>query len=134
MCCSSMLWSCYLLMHILLVCDNPLVVFRTVPSWPPAKLTAYANVVKSVSPVFYFTSVELGGWEFTPPMISLFFAGVGVSQAIWLLFVFPPLQKKFGTVAVLKGCMIGWPILLLITPACNWLLRNDFRIAFVSQT
>lgn len=88
----------------------------------------------TVSPVFYFTSVELGGWEFTPPMISLFFAGVGVAQAIWLLFVFPPLQKKYGTVAVLKGCMIGWPILLLVTPACNWLLRNNFRTAFVSWT
>ena len=85
-----------------------------------------------VSPVFYFTSIELGGWEFSPAMISIFFAVIGVSQALWQLVVFPPLQKRLGTVKVLKACMIGWPLLLGITPFTNWLLRMGWTRAFVS--
>lgn len=85
-----------------------------------------------VTPVFFFTPAELGGFGFTPAQISLFMAAVGVSQAIWLLVFFPPLQAKYGTVSVLKTCLAVWPFLFMCFPMCNTLLRNGYTTAFVS--
>lgn len=93
---------------------------------------AISNTSVTVNPVFYFTAIPLGGFGFSPPLISLFMASMGVSQGIWLLVVFPRLEKKFGTVGVLRGCMIGWPLMLAILPFCNWLLRRGFVTTFVS--
>jgi hypothetical protein len=77
----------------------------------------------TVSPVFWFTSPSLGGYGFTPLQISYFLAAIGVSQAIWLLIFFPPLQRRFGTGGVLRACLIAWPIFFTSAPLCNAFLR-----------
>ncbi|KZV92455.1 MFS general substrate transporter [Exidia glandulosa HHB12029] len=75
-------------------------------------------------PVFYFTPIELGGFGFTPAQISGFIALAGASQAIWLLFFFPPLQKRYGTGNVLRGCATMYPIAFAVIPVFNVLLRE----------
>ena len=57
-------------------------------------------------------------------------AAVGVSQAIWLLFVFPPLQRKIGTGDVLRLCLYAWPIFFAAAPICNAFLRKGWTTAF----
>jgi hypothetical protein len=83
-----------------------------------------------VLPVFCFTPVEIGGFGFSPFQISIFMATGGASQAIWLLLVFPPLQHRFGTGGVLRGCAMAWPIMFATWPVCNEFLRRHWMLAF----
>ncbi|KAI9050323.1 hypothetical protein LZ554_005490 [Drepanopeziza brunnea f. sp. 'monogermtubi'] len=84
----------------------------------------------ALSPLFWFTEVSLGGYGFTPMQISLFLAGIGVSQAIWLLLFFPSLQRKYGTGNIIRVCYISWPIFFATSPLCNYLLRHGHTTAF----
>lgn len=77
----------------------------------------------AILPIFWFTPVRLGGFGFTPLQISLMLAVNGVAQASWLLFVFPPLQNRWGTNKVLRVCAICYPFFFAICPAGNALLR-----------
>jgi hypothetical protein len=83
-----------------------------------------------VSPLWWYTSIQNGGFGFTPIQISSFVSLVGISQAIWLLFVFPPLQNKVGTGAILRGCLYFWPLFFAIAPLGNWLLRHEWTTTF----
>ena len=93
------------------------------------KSVAYFNSVL-VCPVFYFTAVSLGGYGFSPLQISLFMALAGLSQAVWILLAFPPLQRRFGTGDVLRGCAVGWPILFFVAALGNFFLRQNWKLAF----
>lgn len=91
-----------------------------------------------VTPVFWYTRPSLGGYGFSPVQISAFIASIGISQAIWLLVIFPPLQARYTTRGVLKGCLTAWPVFFAAAPLCNWFLRmaeasedrKAWRIAF----
>jgi len=86
---------------------------------------AYTAVV----PVFWFTSPSRGGFGFSPLLISIFMGVTGLSQAIWLLLVFPPLQHRYGTGGVMRGCGLSYPFLFLGLPPLNYLLRSDSSAA-----
>ncbi|RYO95062.1 hypothetical protein DL762_000255 [Monosporascus cannonballus] len=81
---------------------------------------AYTAVV----PMFWFTPPELGGLGFSPPQISLFMGLTGLSQAIWLLVVFPPLQHRLGTNGVMRACGVAYPFFMAVMPLVNSLLRQ----------
>ena len=81
-------------------------------------------------PLFMFTSIRRGGFGFSDQRIALFLAIGGGSQALWMLLAFPPLQKKFGTGFVLRGCAIVWALFMAIYPTLNEFLRNDWILAF----
>jgi len=82
---------------------------------------AYTAIV----PVFWFTPPSLGGVGFSPLLTSVFLAISGMSQAIWLLFAFPPLQHRWGTAGVMRLCSVLWPVLYCFAPITNTLLRLD---------
>lgn len=84
----------------------------------------------AVIPIFEATSVELGGWGFSPLYISIVLASVGISQALWTLLVFPPLQNRIGTGGVLRVCFTFYPLFFLLNPLGNTLLRNNLRTLF----
>ena len=76
-----------------------------------------------MAPVFWFTSVELGGFSFQENTISWFLALGGISQALWMLLVFPFLQPRISTGGVLKACACVWPFLFALNPIANLVLR-----------
>ncbi|KAH8816962.1 MFS transporter [Xylogone sp. PMI_703] len=84
----------------------------------------------AVIPVFMFTDVQLGGLGFSPLYISVTMAIAGASQAIWILFAFPPLHRRFGNGAILRVCAIVWPIMFACQPLCNMLLRHNMKTIF----
>lgn len=84
----------------------------------------------AVSTVMMYTSVECGGYGFSDQDIALFLAGTGGGQAIWVLVVFPNLQRKYGTCAILKLCGILWPSFLITFPILNECLRRDWTRLF----
>ncbi|MCJ1478860.1 hypothetical protein MMC13_007544 [Lambiella insularis] len=54
----------------------------------------------------------------------------GFSQSIWLLLAFPPLQHRFGTGGVLRGCAVVWPIMFFTVALGNVFLRQGWNITF----
>ncbi|KAI0599249.1 major facilitator superfamily transporter [Biscogniauxia sp. FL1348] len=81
---------------------------------------AYTAVV----PVFWFTRVSLGGLAFSPLQISLFMGLTGLSQAVWLLVFFPPLQHRLGTNGVMRACGNAYPFFIAAMPLLNLVLRQ----------
>ncbi|KAI0453523.1 major facilitator superfamily transporter [Xylaria acuta] len=86
-----------------------------------AMLLAFAYT--AVVPVFWATNVDLGGLGFSPLQISLFMGLSGLSQAVWLLLVFPPLQHRLGTNGVMRLCGGAYPFFLGFMPLLNLVLR-----------
>lgn len=54
----------------------------------------------------------------------------GLSQALWLLIAFPPLQHRIGTGGVFRLCAAAWPLFFATAPICNLLLRHHRNVAF----
>ncbi|KAI0189003.1 major facilitator superfamily domain-containing protein [Xylaria flabelliformis] len=86
-----------------------------------AMLLAFAYT--AVVPVFWATAVDLGGLGFSPLQISLFMGLTGLSQAVWLLLVFPPLQRRLGTNGVMRLCGGAYPFFLGLMPLLTFTLR-----------
>lgn len=84
----------------------------------------------AVNPVFLYTPVDRGGIGFIPELIAAAIGVNGVSQAIWLLFAFPPLQHRIGTIGVMKLCAYMWPFFFLANPLCNLFLRHGLTTLF----
>jgi hypothetical protein len=99
-----------------------------------SRIFCYAGLLgfafTAVAPVFWFTSIPLGGFDFEPNMISLFFMISGFSQALWLLIVFPPLQRRIGTAKVLRLCGAWWPVFILSLSLGNILLKAHWKATF----
>ena len=93
-------------------------------------LSLLAYSYTAICPVFWFTPVPLGGFGFTPFQISLFLGLAGLSQAIWILLVFPPLQHRIGTSGILRICASFYPFFFALCPVLNLLLRNGFSLTF----
>ncbi|KAK0731072.1 major facilitator superfamily domain-containing protein [Lasiosphaeris hirsuta] len=93
-------------------------------------LYAYAHIMllaysyTAISPVFWFTPVRLGGFGFSPLQISLVLGACGLSQAVWILLVFPPLQHGIGTNGVLRLCANYYPLFFGLCPFFSMLLRQ----------
>lgn len=92
-------------------------------------LSVHLNVLAfsytAIVPVFWYEPVELGGFGFSSAWISIFMCLTGAAQAIWLLLIFPPLQRRTGTGGVLRGCGRVYPFFFLCCPLLNLLLRQD---------
>lgn len=84
----------------------------------------------AIAPVFWYTSVHLGGFEFTPLEISFALGAAGLSQAVWTLLIFPPAQHRWGTGGVLRFCSFIWVISTGTGPLCNYMLRQGWHVAF----
>ncbi|ETI27017.1 hypothetical protein G647_10116 [Cladophialophora carrionii CBS 160.54] len=84
----------------------------------------------AIVPVFFFTPVHLGGYGFSPLLISIFMGLGGLSQSLWLLIAFPWLQARFGTKWVMKLCALTYPFFFVFYPMCNMLLRWHMTAAF----
>ncbi|KAI0017143.1 major facilitator superfamily transporter [Xylariomycetidae sp. FL0641] len=77
----------------------------------------------AIIPVFWYTRVALGGLGFSPLRISLFMGLSGLAQAVWLLGVFPRLQRRLGTNGVMRACGNCYPVFMLVQPLLNAMLR-----------
>ncbi|KAI0546163.1 major facilitator superfamily transporter [Xylaria curta] len=86
-----------------------------------AMLLAYSYT--AVAPVFWATPIDLGGLGFSPLQISLFMGLTGLAQTIWLLLIFPPLQRKLGTNGVMRLCGVAYPFFLGLMPLLPFTLR-----------
>lgn len=89
-----------------------------------------AYTFTAVFPVTQYTPVKLGGFGFSPGYIAASTGLNGISQAIWLLLVFPFLHKRIGTGGLLSLCAVAWPVLFAAFPVSNFLLRHGQTTLF----
>lgn len=92
-------------------------------------ISILAFTFTAVNPVFLYTPVRLGGLGFSPELIAAVIGFSGISQAAWLLLVFPPLHKRIGTGQILRLAAWTWPIFFAINPCFNILLRHGQKTA-----
>lgn len=69
-----------------------------------------------IMPLWWFTPIPLGGFGFSPLQISVTTAFGGVVQAVWLIVVFPPLQRRRGTNGVMRMCATAYPFFFTVAP------------------
>ncbi|KAH8631994.1 hypothetical protein IG631_13677 [Alternaria alternata] len=84
----------------------------------------------AVFPVAQYTPISMGGLGFTTELIAACTALNGASQAAWLLIAFPLLHKRIGTGRVLWLCASAWPVLFVVGPVYNVLLRYGHTTVF----
>ncbi|KAJ7593059.1 MFS general substrate transporter [Mycena floridula] len=84
----------------------------------------------AVAPIFWFTPIGLGGFGFTPLQISMLLAAGGLAQSIWLLVVFPPLQRRIGTKGLLRAVSMVYPTGFIVLPFLNFSLRHQWLTIF----
>ncbi|CAK7220705.1 hypothetical protein SCUCBS95973_004253 [Sporothrix curviconia] len=103
----------------------------------PIVLYVYAHIMllafsyTALVPVFWFTPVSLGGLGFTPGQIAAMLGLTGAGQALWLVFVFPPLHYRVGTNGVMRLCANAYPAFMAVSPLASLLLRVwDARTLF----
>jgi MFS family permease len=94
-----------------------------------AHIMMLAFAYTAMVPVWWFTPVRLGGCGFTPLQISLMMGLNGAAQAIWILFIFPILQRKVGTKGVIRVCALAYPIFFACCPISSALLRMDTEVS-----
>ncbi|KAK1980536.1 major facilitator superfamily transporter [Colletotrichum cereale] len=88
-----------------------------------AYLMLLAISYTAIVPVFWYTPVKLGGYGFTPLQIAIMMAVNGVAQALWLVVIFPPLQRRIGTNGVMRFCAYAYPWFYLTCPLGNFILK-----------
>jgi MFS family permease len=95
----------------------------------PIVLYTYGHIMvlafayTAIAPLFWYLKIALGGFEFSSLQISLMMGLTGLSQTIWILLVFPPLQHRIGTNGVLRLCATAYPFFFALCPLFNLLLR-----------
>ncbi|KAG2038143.1 MFS multidrug-resistance DHA1 sub-family, partial [Suillus americanus] len=78
----------------------------------------------SVLPVFYATSIELGGLSLDPRRIGAILAAQGASHGIFQLLFYAHLHDRFGARAIhITGVSSGIPLVILF-PVINALARS----------
>ncbi|KAG8887941.1 hypothetical protein FRB98_008699 [Tulasnella sp. 332] len=82
--------------------------------------------IEALMPLWLYMAVEKGGLGFSTSEIGVILSAVGVLATFMNLIVFPPLQRRIGTVPVYQFCMIMIFILIALFPVVS-------RIAILEQ-
>jgi len=71
--------------------------------------------------IFWYTQPALGGFGFSPLMMSIWLGVGGGAQALWTLLVLPPMHKRYGTIGLLRYSWSAWPVVF-----AGWIVGNYF--------
>ncbi|PHH77388.1 hypothetical protein CDD80_665 [Ophiocordyceps camponoti-rufipedis] len=88
-----------------------------------------AFVFAAILPLALYTPIHLGGMACSSAATSVYMAVQGASQALWLLLVFPWLQRRIGTKRVLRLCGLAGPLFYGGFVLMNALLRLDSDVS-----
>jgi hypothetical protein len=105
-------------------------------------INIYGGFYTALYPLWLFTPISLGGLSMSPSRIgALMFLGTARydftltskaahalhSQAVWLLFAMPPLDRKLGTRRLVAWCFYAWPLLFASPLLASFLVqRHNF--------
>jgi Na+/melibiose symporter-like transporter len=76
-------------------------------------------------PLFAFTPIASGGLGLSEAMIGIHMAIRAVIN-IFVTMLYPPVERRFGTVRTYQLCMWLWPVTVLGLPLLNAAARNQW--------
>ena len=79
----------------------------------------------AILPVVLYTPIDLGGMGYSPSSITVFMTGLGISETVWMVLVFPSLQSKIRTKGVMRLCAFFWPAFFAGYVLMNATLRAE---------
>ncbi|KAG8831242.1 hypothetical protein FRC17_003438 [Serendipita sp. 399] len=105
---------------------------KEIIAYPPLRDTIFAGFLASVLATAYdvvfalamFSPISLGGFSRSPAEIGYAFALGGVISLFLLPFGLPPLQRRYGTVPLYYGLAMLWPVIYLMFPALNVIVKQ----------
>ncbi|GAA6062569.1 hypothetical protein JCM10212_004882 [Sporobolomyces blumeae] len=77
--------------------------------------------------LFCYSPTPIGGLGFHESDIGTALSLSGVSSVGFQLVLFPPLQRRFGTVRLYRGLMMVYPIVFALFPVMSWCARTKGR-------
>ncbi|CVL02230.1 related to tetracycline resistance protein (probable transport protein) [Fusarium mangiferae] len=86
----------------------------------------------AVGSLTLYTGVRYGGMGFSAHQIAMYMAVQGAAEAVWLLLLFPPLHRRFGTRGIIFAGVVAFPLFFAGYIIMNAFLRNGSPVAFVS--
>ncbi|CDW99043.1 hypothetical protein [Sporisorium scitamineum] len=88
-----------------------------------AFLALIAVSLDSVFVLYLYEPVPLGGVGFTSNSTGILLSINGLGGALVQLFVFPPLQKRLGTLRTYQLSMVAFPLSVILLPVANAVAR-----------
>ncbi|KAG8950189.1 hypothetical protein FRC03_012946 [Tulasnella sp. 419] len=98
-------------------------------------ITSYifmAAITASVNALFVlwlFTPVTKGGIGFTTAEIGLALSWLGISGTFVNLIVFPPFQRKMGTITIYRACFVMQTIIVMLFPTIRLIALAECGIS-----
>lgn len=89
------------------------------------------NFVHLVSPIYWYTRVNLGGLGLTSTNISVLMAASGITQASLSVILSPILQSRFGTEGVLWTAAFSFALNFGLQPCLNYIRRHHSSAMFL---
>lgn len=80
--------------------------------------------------VFYYTSINLGGWGWSVRTISYLTGAIGAITIVWSLFLFPTAHKTLGNRRMIELCSYNYVVIHSWLIFSNVLLRGGKLQAF----
>jgi hypothetical protein len=80
-------------------------------------------------PVLFYTPIALGGMEFSQAQITVCMSILGACDTVWMVFVFPFLQRRVGTKGIMQTGSFTWPSFFAGFIIANALLRRNSKEA-----
>lgn len=88
-----------------------------------AFLALIAVSLDAVLVLFLYEPIPLGGVGFTSDTTGLLLSVNGMGGALVQIFLFPPLQKRFGTLRLYQLSMVAFPLSVVLLPLANGFAR-----------
>ncbi|KAF8878517.1 major facilitator superfamily domain-containing protein [Infundibulicybe gibba] len=81
---------------------------------------AFLNVMLgALMPLFFATSIEIGGLGFEPPTIGYIIGTYGLANGIFQMLFFARIVRRFGTRSIFIGSMMGFIPIYLLFPVTS---------------
>lgn len=88
-----------------------------------AFLALISVALDAVLVLYLYEPISLGGVGFTSDSTGILLSINGLGGALVQLFMFPPLQKRFGTLKTYQLSMFAFPLSVILLPVANLIAR-----------
>ncbi len=88
-------------------------------------LALIAVALDAVLVLYLYEPASLGGVDFTSDQTGIILSLNGLGGALVQLLLFPPLQKRFGTLWVYRWSMVAFPVSIVMLPMANAIARTQ---------
>ncbi|KAG8944718.1 hypothetical protein FRC03_001951 [Tulasnella sp. 419] len=83
--------------------------------------------IDAVLVLWLYTPLAGGGIGFTTAQIGVILSSIGILATLVNLFIFPPLQRNLGTIAIYRACFVIQAIIVALFPIIRVIATAEHR-------